>query len=247
MAKNILVIIDPQNDFVDPKGALYVSGAEKTIRRIAKFIDTRQIDRILVSQDSHQYYNIGFTDFWDIPRIKPFDKIGVQDIVDQKVKPHYIDPRCSDAFYNQFKHYRHQDLTIWPYHCIEGSWGQCFPDPLIESLNSWSSRNNKTYTIYKKGNIPVLEAYSLFPSVDYVGPTYIPKPEIYYADTIYVCGFCKDICVAETLYSMRKQDVLYRDHIVILDNCMATLDQNSPNLEIYDNLVNTFGAKIENV
>ena len=34
-----LVIVDPQNDFCDSKGTLYVAGGEKDMERVAKMID----------------------------------------------------------------------------------------------------------------------------------------------------------------------------------------------------------------
>ena len=36
---NALLIIDPQNDFCNPNGTLFVSGAEEDCERLAEFID----------------------------------------------------------------------------------------------------------------------------------------------------------------------------------------------------------------
>lgn len=244
MKNNILLlIIDPQNDFTDKRGSLYVKDAELAIQKICKFIRTNgdTIDRILISQDTHQKYNIGFPRFWKIKDLKPFDKINVSDILSEKVVPNYIDPNRKDGFLSQFRNYRDKELTVWPYHCIEGTWGWCFPDELNDALGEWSLSNHRRYYVYRKGYIPEIESYSIFPSVACIGDDRTQRPsEIFNYHNIYVAGFCKDICVAETIYDMRK----FSNRFILLDNCMATLDSNSPKLEIYKNLP---GAKFENV
>ena len=243
--KNLLLIIDPQNDFVDPKGSLYVPGSEEAINNICKFIDTDRVDEIIVSQDTHQKYNIGFSEFW--PGFKAFDKLMVRDIVSQKIKPTYINPKNYEDFFKQFEDFGYNDeLTIWPHHCIEGSWGWCFPDILVESLGNWGLRNKKSYQVYRKGNIPELEAYSIFPKINKMGNTKIESLNIqeYEYGSIFISGFCKDICVAESVKWF--SDNNFRN-LVFLDNCMATLDKNSPNLKIYSYVEKELMAKTENV
>ena len=248
--KNLLLIVDPQNDFVDPKGTLYVPGSEKTIEHIRKFIKThiQEIDEILISQDTHQAYNIGFPEFWNIPGLKAFDKICVEDILSGKCKPHNLDPARKDAFLTQFRKYRGTELTVWPHHCIEGTWGCCFPDTLNDALGEWGLKRSKCYKVWKKGWVPEIESYSIFPSITHLGngeilerPRILLKPWT----KIWVSGFCKDICVAETLQDMKSD--FYKDKLVILENCMATLNQEDPRLKIYSELVEEWGAKIENV
>lgn len=231
----LLLIIDPQNDFVDRKGSLYVPGSQKAIKNICEFIKTRRIDNILLSQDTHQKYNICFPDFWNNPDLKPFDKIPADSVRDGLISPKNPELQKNDWW----KKYISRDITLWPYHCIEGSWGCCFPNILIDTLGEWSLKNNKTYRIHKKGYIPELESYSIFPQ----HPD-LPEPPVYGYDKIYVAGFCKDICVFESVVGGLCG--LY-GKIVFLDNCMTALDPQSPNLEIYDWMVKARGAKIENV
>ncbi len=73
--KNILLIIDPQNDFSDIKepyrsapGSLAVTGASGDYERIIKFIQNSQetIDEIHVSLDTHTERHIGHPGFWDV-------------------------------------------------------------------------------------------------------------------------------------------------------------------------------------
>ena len=62
-----LLVIDPQNDFMDIDGAaLPVPGAGADMGRLAGFIDTlqAQIDDIVVTLDSHPGVGIERTTFW---------------------------------------------------------------------------------------------------------------------------------------------------------------------------------------
>lgn len=246
--KNLLFIVDPQNDFTDPRGSLYVPGAEKTIEHICKFIKThiQEIDEILISADTHQYYNVGFAEFWNIPGLKAFDKISVEDILSGKCKPRNLDPQKKDAFLSQFRKYRGKELTIWPRHCIEGTWGCCFPDSLNYALGEWGLQKSKGYKVFKKGYVPEIESYSVFPSVLYIGngeKLERPRTLLQPWNSIWIAGFCKDICVAETLQDMKYE--LYRNKLILLENCMATLNPSDPRLSIYQELTDSWGAKIE--
>jgi len=243
MKKSILIVIDPQNDFVDPKGSLFVPGAPKAIEYICKFIYQRKPTDILISQDTHQKFSIGFPLFWD-RELKGFDKIKVSDILEDRIRPIKIREGWEYEFKRQFKGKENQELTIWPYHCIDGSWGWCFPESLVGALNDWGLYNpeHNQYEVYRKGYVPEVESYSIYNDLNPELPNLILNNEY---DKIYVAGFCKDICVAESLKDLRQYD-RFKDKLVFLDNCMATLDPDSPNLMIYEELVSEFGAKIEN-
>lgn len=243
--KTLLLIIDPQNDFVDSKGSLYVNGAEEAISNICKFIYTQKPDDILISQDTHQKFNIGFPLFWNY-ELKPFDKIKISDILEDKIKPIKLRNEWKNDFKRQFKGKEDGELTIWPYHCIEGSCGWCFPNSLISALNDWGLYNldHKQYEVYRKGYIPEIESYSILSDCRFSAEFPDLLDNDY--DKIYVSGFCKDICVAESLKDL-KQYKHFKNKLVFLDNCMATLDPESPNLKIYEELITNFGAKTENV
>lgn len=67
MAKKIaLLIIDGQFDFCDPRGSLYVSGAEEDMVRVGNFItkNEKKIDFIGLTMDSHQVNDISHPSFW---------------------------------------------------------------------------------------------------------------------------------------------------------------------------------------
>ena len=60
-----LLIIDPQVDFCDPAGALYVTGADGDITRLARMVRrlAPKLDDIHVTLDSHHFVDVAHSDF----------------------------------------------------------------------------------------------------------------------------------------------------------------------------------------
>ena len=58
--KAILLVIDPQVDFCDPNGSLFVKGADADMKRLATMVreNINLIERINITLDSHQYVHI---------------------------------------------------------------------------------------------------------------------------------------------------------------------------------------------
>src|SRR5512146_686812 len=63
---NTLLIIDPQNDFCDQQGALYVPGAREDMLRLATFIRSvrHQLSDIVITLDSYPIVAIERPTFW---------------------------------------------------------------------------------------------------------------------------------------------------------------------------------------
>ena len=61
-----LLIIDPQNDFCEPGGALFVVGAENDMTRLAKFVKRvgDKLHDIHITLDSHRLVDISHPIFW---------------------------------------------------------------------------------------------------------------------------------------------------------------------------------------
>ncbi len=62
MNKKALIVVDYQNDFVDPKGALYVPGAEKLYKKIVALIDEfhQNDDLVIATKDFHPNNHCSF-------------------------------------------------------------------------------------------------------------------------------------------------------------------------------------------
>ena len=241
MEANLLLIIDPQNDFVDSKGSLYIPGAENGIDSICDFIKNDNPLNIIITQDTHQYYHIGHSDWWkeDIP---PFTKITLEDVKTGKYNPKHYLKKDAIKYINTLPNKTH---TIWPKHCIKGSWGWAFPDKLVETLNEWSIKNKgKQYEILEKGTNPNREMYSAITEAGSNSnilqhSSFINRIKHY--DKIYIAGFARDVCVAWTVKDLINSGK-FDDKLIFLKDCMTALDPKSEMEKVYENGVKNHKA-----
>ncbi|MDP4224451.1 MAG: isochorismatase family protein, partial [Bacteroidota bacterium] len=91
---DLLLIIDMQNDFCKPDGALYVNGAESDVARLERYIsaNTDKIGQIVLTQDNHHVIDISHPGFWEDPMGNiplPFTIITAKDVEEGKWKPRF--------------------------------------------------------------------------------------------------------------------------------------------------------------
>lgn len=163
-----LVIIDPQNDFCDPKGALYVPGADQDMVRLAAMIDRlgRKITQIHVTLDSHHDLHIAHPIFWKDSNGKHpdvFTTITPEDVHNGTWSPtsfnrkwreralEYVDKLAANGKY---------PLMIWPPHCLIGSPGQNVYPVLYAALRKWETVGHWPINWITKGSNLFTEHYS---------------------------------------------------------------------------------------
>ena len=166
MRKIHLLIIDPQNDFCDPNGSLYVDGAEKDMERLSAMILRLKdkIDDIHVTLDSHRLFDVAHPIYWKdsagnhpnpFTVIKPDDmKRGAWDtsipsLHDRTLQ--YLEMLAKNKRY---------DLMIWPPHCLIGSPGHNICPSVLKSLHSWEAKPGRMVDMVTKGSNPYTEHYS---------------------------------------------------------------------------------------
>jgi len=124
-----LLVIDPQNDFNDPNGALYVPGGEEDMKRLAGMI-TRLKDKLAdihVTLDSHRKVDISHPMWWKDSGGKhpdPFTQVTAQDLKDGKwttTQPGMF-ARSLEYLQTLEKSGRYPHV-VWPYHCLIGDEG----------------------------------------------------------------------------------------------------------------------------
>ena len=239
--RNVLLIIDPQNDFVDSKGSLYIPGAEKGIDAICEFIEKENPLHIIITQDTHQVFHIGHPGFWTGDP-KPFTKVTIKDVKDGKYQPK---DGCIDYICDYISQLPGNTHMIWPYHCINGSWGHAFPQKLIDTLISWSKKDIlSNYRVIQKGEYALSEMYSAISRVnsterDIKESEFIKDLVVF--DKVYIAGFAKDVCVAWTVNDLLKSE-LFKNKLIFLDKCMVGLDPESDMLKVFDNAVINYNA-----
>lgn len=164
--KNVcLFVIDPQVDFCDPKGNLFVAGADKDMERLAEMVKKNkdQIDDIQITLDSHNLVHIAHPISWI--NIKgenptPFTLISLDDVKNGVWKAK------NPSFRKRFEEYVQKlsdnaryPLCIWPPHCLIGSPGHNIAPAFYEAMMEWEN----LYAVAGKtikGSNPFTEHYS---------------------------------------------------------------------------------------
>lgn len=160
-----LLIIDPQNDF-HPGGSLPIPSADEDAQRIAAFIKKRghEIDRIVITLDSHQHIHIAHSIFWVNEHgcnPPPFTIITKEDVASQKWRA--ADPaRQRDAmlYAQRLEEGGRFQLCIWPEHCIIGSPGHNVRPVIQTAVDEWAKTRMKEVVFVWKGQNCLTEMYS---------------------------------------------------------------------------------------
>jgi nicotinamidase/pyrazinamidase len=164
-----LLVIDPQNDFMDVEGAtLPVPGASADMARLAGFIDAvgTRISDIVVTLDSHASVGIERTSFWLDAQgapVAPFTAITAAQLAAGEYRPR--DGRRSAealAYLRALEAGGERILVVWPVHCVLGTWGHNIAPVLAQRLAAWEMASGQTCEKVLKGLNPMTEQYSAF-------------------------------------------------------------------------------------
>lgn len=161
-----LISIDPQNDFCDKTGALFVGGADADMVRLAPFIgkNKKRISEVHVTLDSHQSVHIAHPIFWTNSKgehPKPFSLITADDVkngVWRAYNPKW-QARAQSYVESLAKNGRYV-LCIWPPHCLIGTWGHSIVPAVAAALVDWEVETFNKVNFVAKGSNLFTEHYS---------------------------------------------------------------------------------------
>jgi len=213
MKQTHLLVIDPQNDFTDPNGSLYVPGADRDLDRLSDFLErhTNEIDDIHVTLDSHREVDIAHPIFWVDSQGKhpaPFTNISLADLENGRWQTRIPSWNSRAREYvEKLEANQRYDLTIWPPHCVIGSWGHGLHAGFSDQLRQWERRHFAIVNYVTKGSNIWTEHYSAVQAEveDPSDPTtqlntelieMLQDPEI---DRIFIAGQALSHCVANTI------------------------------------------------
>lgn len=209
--KAILLVIDPQVDFCDPKtGKLYVNGAEKDMERLATMVNAHgdRIERINVTLDSHQLVHIAHPVWWVDSKgnhANPFTVITEADVDNGTWKA--TNPGMQDWSVNYVKSLKANSryaLCVWPPHCLIGSNGATVQPVFFDALSAWEAKFRKVNFVPKGSNIWTEHYSAVKADVEYPGdPTTMLNTQLVNllktGNDILIAGEALDFCVANTI------------------------------------------------
>lgn len=253
--KNLLLIIDPQVDFIN--GSLPVPGSEECMGRLARFIERRSdsFEDVLVTLDSHQPGHISFRSSWltktwenekDITEITP-------EMIGETVKPKYPELDTAEVIEYITNRIPGKKLDLWPDHCVIGTPGHCIWPSLKESFDKWSEKSGRVWKTMMKGNRSDREMYSaiLCDGEKFIGLSNTPKIDsdlITSYDKIYIAGIAKDFCVAETVKDLMECfGAEIKGRLIFLDDCMPIIVEGNESTKVYNECIEKYGAGMTNV
>lgn len=164
-----LLVIDPQNDFMDlPGAALPVTGADADMRRLAAWLQEHvdQVSDLVVTLDSHGSVGVERTSFWQTGEgaaVAPFTPITAADLRAGRFAPRdaALRPQVL-AYLDALESQARRTLLVWPIHCVLGTWGHTLHAGLAEAIAQWEYRHLRSCDKVLKGQHPLTEQYSAF-------------------------------------------------------------------------------------
>lgn len=212
-----LLLIDPQNDFCLPNGALSVPGAEEDMARLIELIDRRNADisRITVTLDSHRRLDISHPLWWRDSEGNPpapFTTISSAEV--QAAHWQATDPSAqlrSLQYLETLESTGSYPHVIWPEHCLLGDPGHNVYGPLSSALHRWEAANHTGVDFLLKGSNPWTEHFSAVraevpdprdPGTD-VDPGFVNS--LAASDELWIAGQALSHCVANTVRDLLAQ------------------------------------------
>jgi len=231
MSTHALVIVDPQNDFCDRDGSLYVAGAENDIHRLAEYIEKAgdSISQIFVSLDSHDRMAVFHPLFWVNEageRPAPFTPISHADFDSAKWRV------ASDAnlpyvkkTFTSLRTHGIEFLMVWPEHCVVATWGHQIVSTLREAMSSWQDASGIAVRYVFKGENPYTDQFSILEGLDNTYPETAFNETLYTRfaefDRITFAGEALTHCVKESILSYVRRLGTFDQKLRLLTDCTS--------------------------
>ncbi len=249
MLRTHLLIIDPQDDFMDsPGSALPVTGANEDMHRLATMIGRvgNKLEDIHVTLDSHRVIDIAHPGMWrdqNGSQPGPFTIISVDDVKagiwlprNAHMKPSELGGKSLGTYALDYVQALASGgkypLMIWPEHCLIGTPGHNVQRELAAVLQQWERTHFATVDFVTKGTNPYTEHFgAMMAEVPMAsdpgsGLNTVLLQILAQADIVAVAGQALSHCVKETVSQIA--DNIGEEHIkkfYILTDCSSPVPQ----------------------
>jgi len=229
-----LLVIDPQNDFCDPEGSLFVPGADRDMSRLGAMIRRlgSKLGSIHVTLDTHHFVDVAHPVFWVNSQGEhpaPFTIITADEVASGRwLAATPAHQAWALEYTEKLEANERYALCIWPPHCIIGSWGTQVYSPIYRALLDWEIANIRSIDYLTKGTNYLTEHYSALQAD-------VPIPDdpgtqlnnglienLRNADTLVIAGEALSHCVRFTtqdlIENFAREDI---QKIVIIEDAMS--------------------------
>lgn len=231
--KVLLLAIDVQNDFMQDIGSLPVEGSKEDVARLTKwmFDNLNKITQVICSLDCHSIDQIFHANWWKDQQgnpPNPFTIITKQDVLDKKWLPLQHRLEVSITYLEALELNNQKQLCIWPYHCIEGSFGAKLESEFTKMLYFHAAATNSTPKLIYKGQNPTTEMYGII-KAEYDQDNFVNQPildAIAGYDKIYIAGQASSHCVLASVQQIAEHfidDPAITSNITLLSDCMSPI------------------------
>ena len=251
------LIIDPQNDFCDKNGSLYVQGADKDAERLATMIEQMlpQITDIHTTLDTHHTVSIFHPIFWRNSKgeqPEPFTMITHDDVKEGRWRAHNPAMQKWVLYYTeQLEINKRYALIIWPYHCRIGTPGHNVVAPIARALDKWEQEFAMVDYVTKGSNFRT-EHYSAV-QADVTIPT-DPTTQLntgliqalQTADLLFLTGQALSHCVAYTVKDIANN--FGEENIkkmVLIEDTTSPVQPDPPGTTLFSDAATTFVADMK--
>lgn len=252
--RRLLLAIDVQKDFIEG-GSLAVPGSIADVERITRFIYNNMagLTRIICSLDTHTPYQIFHPCWWinsngDHPA--PYTVITYDDVIKDRWRP-IVEPMDSIDYLKNLEAAGKKQLTIWPYHCINGTEGHSLENEFAKMVYFHTVCRKASDRMITKGEDPLSEMYGIikpeYSKKNFLNTPVLEAVEKY--DEIYVVGEAASHCLMESVsqiaeYFKDRPEITQK--ITILEDCTSPIPgSEAATQDAFDKFKSTYGIKFD--
>lgn len=166
-----LMIIDPQHDFCNPTGSLFVPGADQDMKRLGAFIEKNLMKLIDIhcTLDSHRIVDISHPIWWkdsggehpdtsDLANLTCITAKDVENGVWTTTQPGAF--KRSLQYLKDLEARKRYPHVIWPEHCLIGTDGAKVVPAVVRAFHAWERERFGMVDFVTKGSNPWTEHFS---------------------------------------------------------------------------------------
>lgn len=231
--RTLLLAIDVQHDFMEGVGSLAVPGSKGDVQRLTQWMyrNMESLTRVICSLDCHAMMQIFHPAWWldqEGRHPQPFTIINYEDIEKNVWRVANGETERSLEYLRNLESGDKKQLCIWPYHCLEGTFGAKLESEFTKMLYFHAAARHTAPMLVHKGQNPYTEMYGIikaeYDREEYVNHTVLNAIAEY--DAVYIAGEASSHCVLASAEQILEHFAEQRDitsRITLLEDCMSPI------------------------